>query len=222
MNEYVESESQDDLEKYYALFLISHSLLKSCKFKDFTHHLIVEMLDYFYIFLKKVKNLRELNIAYLKDIFTTFFDDMKDIVDEPCTFKLLDFFVRCLKSDYLDKQLFAAQQIVDMCDKPQLFEYLLNYNSQEVNLIDLIITNNFHFEVMSILNRFLTQMANQKMLTINHLSQLWEKCQNLHITERKSAIELISKCFDFFDESELQKFIEHLYEKKDESNDVHC
>lgn len=214
-----QSENSDRLESFHALFYICHFL--SPQYNQFSSNFIDQMLYYFYVFLDNFKNLRELNSILLKEIFGVFFEDLKNEISQSCAFKLLNFFIKCLKSDYLDKQIFAAHQIVDMCNKPNLFEYLLIYNSKEVNIINLIITSNFHFEVLSILNTFLTQMASQKMLTVKHLIQLWEKFQILHITEKKKAFELISNCFDFFDESELRTFIEYLYTKKSESSDVY-
>ena len=191
------------------------NIIKIDSLKEQASNFIVNIFHSLIDFINKIENLRDINTGSLRNISNLIFTEsyLSDQIKDREIFFFVNFVFKCLKSDYLDKQLFAANFITHLLKMPNNTKIILKYYREHSNLITLIINKNLHTQVVLRLKFVLNMLIIHELISIDDLIELWKRILNIHITDRDSEIDLLADILQSFDSKKINYFLNFLFSK---------
>lgn len=99
--------------------------------------------------------------------------------------EILDFTYFCFHTDYLDKHVLAARIITNMTyNWHDSFEPIYDEWRDQTQIVEYVMTHNFHEAVLKILSERFSMFFDRKKLPISFLKDVWNRSLGLHSDQR--------------------------------------
>lgn len=134
---------------------------------------------------------------------------------EETFFEILDFSLRCIKCDFLDKKICSAKVLTFMVPVMIIDHYdMLKQWLEESKIIEVIVNTNLHENVIEQLTDVFSKMISVQDLSIDTFMQIWKSMKNVHILQKVALRDLLIKAITASSPVVASEFVNSLINEK--------